>query len=94
MVRKKINCIWLVLVFSIFFGMLSQGLYSVYSRSVIVSAASKNKQAGSAFAKAITTGKISYKAATGELPEKGDLALVEDLDGDGVKELVIIKYIK
>lgn len=93
MIRKNIKSVLVVLVFSIFFGMLSQGLYSVYSRSVIVSAASKNKQAGSAFAKAITTGKISYKAATGGLPyEKGDLALVEDLDSDGVKELVIIHH--
>lgn len=93
MVRKKVNHIWLVLVFSIFFGMLSQELYNVYNQPVTVSAASKNKQAGSAFAKAVTAGKISYKAATGGLPyKKGDLALVEDLDGDGVKELVIIHH--
>ena len=43
MVRKKVNHIWLVLVFSIFFGMLSQELYNVYNQPVTVSAASKNK---------------------------------------------------
>lgn len=44
-------------------------------------AAGKNKKAGSAFAKAIATGKIPYK--------KGDAAIVDDLDKDGVKELIV-----
>jgi len=91
--RKYQKVVALVLVCSMIFGAFSQGLYSVYSQPVIVSAAGKNKKAGDAFAKAITVGKISYKAAVGDLPyEKGDLALVEDLDSDGVKELVIIHH--
>ena len=47
-----------------------------------VQAASKNKKVGSAFARAVAAGTVSYK--------KGDAGLVDDLDHDGVKELIII----
>ena len=47
-----------------------------------IQAASKNKKAGSAFARAVAAGTVSYK--------KRDAGLVDDLDYDGVKELIII----
>lgn len=71
-ILKKGLVVWIVLC-------LITGCIPVYG----VQAASKNRKAGKAFARALATGKIKYPGK-----KYGRYGLC-DIDGDGIKELVI-----
>lgn len=50
-----------------------------------IQAASKNKKAGSAFARAVASGKIPYK----KIDSHRTSVFLQDLNGDGIKELIM-----